>query len=397
MKYRREIDNKVFEQSAQLQNNLVQFVQGMQEIKANNIERQKRWEWARIQARLYKISMRALAIGQIQSSGSILIATATNVAISYLSARMVVSGEMTLGMLVSLSFIIGQVAAPISAFLGFAQNYQDAKISLERLGDLYDQKDEIQIKERENVTENLQGDIILQNVTYSYTGAERDDVLHDISLVIPQGKVTAIVGQSGCGKTTLVKMLQGFYHPRSGKVTVASVPLDEIKISHWRSHVGTVMQDSYIFSDTLARNIALGSAEIDSERLEKALGMANLQDLVGRLPLGCNTKIGDDGMGLSQGQKQRILLARCIYKDPDFLFLDEATNALDTKNEKDILSQLEDFYQGKTVVIVAHRLSTIRHADNIVVMSQGRIIEQGTHTELLELKGEYANLMYSQL
>ena len=396
MKYRREIDNKVFEQSSQLQNNLVQFVQGMQEIKLNNIERQKRWEWERIQARLYKISVRALRIAQVQGAGSFFFSTITNIAISYMTAHMVITGELTLGMMVSLAFIIGQVAAPIGSFIGFAQNYQDAKISLERLSDLYTHKDEEQSMQ-EILEIQPKGDIVLQNVSFSYSGAERDRVLHNISLSIPQGKVTALVGASGCGKTTLVKLMQGFYTPQEGQIYVGNIFLDAIRKSEWRANIGAVMQDGYIFSDTIARNIAVGEEEACVERMTRAVAVANLNDLLDKLPVGFNTKIGDEGVGLSQGQKQRILIARSIYKNPPYLFLDEATNALDSKNEREILQQVKHFYTGRTMVVVAHRLSTIRDADNIVVMSNGEEVGQGTHKELLTNCTEYINLINNQL
>lgn len=396
MKYRREIDHRMFEQSSLLQNNLVQFVQGMQEIKINNIEQQKRWEWERIQAKVYNISVRALRIGQVQSAGSFFFSTITNIAISYLTAKMVITGELTLGMMVSLAFIIGQVAAPIGSFIGFAQSYQDAKISLERLSDLYTQKDEHE-DEVNLIKEAPEGNLKLDNISYSYSGHERDNVLHNISIIIPQGKTTAIVGASGCGKTTLVKLMQGFYLPQKGKVYVGDRELDQINKSVWRANLGAVMQDGFIFSDSIANNIAVGEKEFDKERLAHAMNVANLSDFVESLPLNYDTKIGDEGMGLSQGQKQRVLIARSVYKNPSYIFLDEATNALDSKNEREILQQVKAFYADKTMVVVAHRLSTIRNADKIIVMKEGNIVGEGTHETLLSTCQEYIELVNNQI
>lgn len=397
MKFRRELDYKSFEQSAKLQNNMVQFIEGMTEIKLNGIERSKLWEWEHLQAGMYKISIRALRIGQIQSSGSLLFSTATNIFISYLSARMVVTGDITLGMMMSLSFIIGQVAGPVGAFVGFACSFQDAKISLERLNDINDQKDEHSNDESKSSEFDGNADIVLDNVSFSYTGDNRRLALENVSLTIPNGKVTAIVGTSGSGKTTLMKMLQGFYEPLVGKITIAKVPIQMIRSDVWRKHIGSVMQDGYIFSDTIARNIAVGADEIDKQKLFAAAKQANLIDHIYSLPLNFSTKIGNEGIGLSQGQKQRILLARAFYKNPDIILLDEATNALDTKNESEIMTNVLDFYKGKTIVIVAHRLSTVRDADNIIVLDGGHIVEQGNHSQLISLQGYYYQLVKNQL
>ena len=396
MKYRRELDNKTFQQSALLQNNMVQFIQGMSEIKLNNIERQKCWEWEHLQANLYKLSRRGLKIGQISSIGSTLFSTTTSILISYISAKMVVSGEMTLGMMTSLSFIIGQVAGPIGSFIGFAQNYQDAKISLERLSDLHTQKDETE----GNCTKAKElppcGDIQISDMSFSYSGGEHDFVLKDISVEIKENEVTAIVGASGCGKTTLLKILQGFYKPIRGKVSVGNISLDQIRPDVWRGNIGAVMQDGYIFSDSISNNIAIYE-KIDNKRLHEVARMVNMHEHISSLPHGYDTKIGHDGIALSQGQKQRILLARVIYKHPKYIFLDEATNALDTKNEHEIMLNLQKVFLGRTVVIAAHRLSTIRNANKIIVMDEGRIVEQGNHEKLIGMKGTYYNLIQSQL
>lgn len=397
MKYRRELDNKTFVQSAKSQNNMVQFIQGMTEIKLNCIERQKRWEWEHIQANLYRITVKSLKLGQIQSVGSFLFSSTTNILISYLAAKMVVSGEISLGMMMSLSFIIGQVSGPISSIIGFACSYQDAKISLERLNDINSQDDEMVGDNTKISIFPNSGEIRIKDVSFSYSGSERDYVLKNISTTIHQNKVTAIVGASGCGKTTLVKILQGLYQPSKGVIYVGETPLQMIKTSLWRTCIGSVMQDGYIFSDTIANNIAIDKENIDNKQLSDAVNKACLTEYINSLPLNYNTKIGAEGIGLSQGQKQRVLLARAIYKNPKYLFLDEATNALDTCNEKIIIENLKGFCQGKTVVIAAHRLSTIKDADNIIVMDHGKIVEQGTHQFLVNQKGYYYNLIQKQL
>lgn len=398
MKFRREIDYKSFAQSAKLQNNMVQFIQGMPEIKLNGIERAKLWEWEHLQACLYRISVRGLKIGQIQSSGSMLISTITNLFISYLSARMVVTGELSLGMMMSLSFIIGQVAGPIGSFVGFACSYQDAKISLERLNDINTQEDETLNDELKESDIPLSGDIVLDNVSFSYSGDKRRLALSNVTLTIPHDKVTAVVGASGSGKTTLIKMLQGFYVPLDGCISIGNMPLQIIKSNAWRKHIGSVMQDGYIFSDTIAHNIAVASADgIDKMKMYDAAQKANLSDFVQSLPLNYGTKIGNEGVGLSQGQKQRILLARVLYKSPEIILLDEATNALDANNEREIMNNLKEFYRGKTVVIVAHRLSTVKDADNIVVLDKGVVVEQGTHEQLVTARGYYYELVKNQL
>lgn len=396
MKYRREIDNKTFQQSTDLQNNMVQFIQGMQEIKLNNIEKQKCWEWEHLQAKLYKLSRRALIIGQIQSVGSTAFSTSTNIILTYLTAKMVVNGEMTIGMMTSLSFIIGQVAGPMNSFIAFALDYQDAKISMERLSDIHEQESEH--KDSGNTTMKIpqDGDISLNHLKFSYNGSAKELVLKDISLFIPHNKVTAIVGKSGCGKTTLIKLLQGFYKPTDGDITVGETSLASLNKHLWREQIGSVMQNGYIFSDTIANNICVYDKK-DKKRLDQALAQVNLKQFVESLPHGYNTKIGNEGLQLSQGQRQRILLARVIYKNPRYIFLDEATNSLDTQNELEIMRNIKSAFSGHTTIIVAHRLSTIRHADNIVVIDNGCIVEQGTHDYLLGIKGHYYNLIQSQL
>lgn len=397
MKYRRELDIRRFAQAAGEQSSLIQLVTAMQEIKLNNCEKQKRWQWERIQVKLFKISVKGLALGQTQQVGSIFFNQTTNIIISFIAAKSVVEGEMSLGMMMSLTYIIGQLSGPVSSFIGFAQQLQDAKISLERLNEIHGKKDEEQGIESKLIRLPENREIRIEELCFSYDGADRDYVLENLRLVIPEKKVTAIVGASGSGKTTLIKLLLGFYEPNKGSVKVGETPLKNINPHLWRAHTGSVMQDGFIFSDTIAQNIAVGEEQIDIERLRHAVTVANIRDFIDSLPLGYNSKIGMEGNGISQGQRQRILIARAVYKNPEYLFFDEATNALDANNEKEIMEHLRQFYKGKTVVIVAHRLSTVRDADKIVVLDKGQVAEEGTHNELTQKQGLYYQLVKNQL
>lgn len=397
MKYRRELDLKRFNQAATEQNKIIQLIQGMQDIKLNNCEKQKRWEWEHVQVNLFKISVRGLTIGQIQQAGTVFFTQTTHILISFIAARAVVEGQMTLGMMMSLTYIIGQVSAPIGDFIGFAQALQDAKISLERLNEIHVQEDEELDIANKVSTLPKDKSIRINHLRFSYDGSERNYALDDISLVIPEHKVTAIVGESGSGKTTLIKLMQGFYQPNSGSIKIGSLYLNTINPHLWRSKTGSVMQESFIFSDTIAKNIALNTDDVNVERLYHAAVMANADEFISALPLGYNTKIGMEGLGLSQGQRQRLLIARAIYKNPEYIFFDEATNSLDATNERTIMNNLHEFYKGKTVVIAAHRLSTVKDADQIIVMKQGHIVEIGTHVELVDKRGDYYTLVKNQL
>jgi ATP-binding cassette subfamily B protein len=397
MKYRKKLDQKRFTQSSANQSNMIQLITGMQEIKLNNCEKQQRWKWERIQVKLFKISVEGVALGQYQQLGSVFFSQTTGLLISFLSAKAVVEGQITLGMMMSISYIIGQLSGPIGQVIGFAQSFQDAKISLERLNEIHNREDEEQTVESKlkELPENRS--LHLENVCFSYDGAERDYVLDDLSLTIPENKITAIVGASGSGKTTIIKLLLGFYTPVKGKIKVDDTDMQDINPHLWRQKTGAVMQDGFIFSDTIANNIAAGEENIDKGRLLHAVETANIHEFITSLPLKYNTKIGMDGNGISQGQRQRLLIARAVYKNPDFLFFDEATNALDANNERIIMDNLKVFYRGKTAVIVAHRLSTVQNADKIIVLDKGKIVEEGTHEELTEKKGAYYTLVKNQL
>ena len=397
MKYRRELDNKRFAQSAGEQSNIIQLITGMQEIKLNNCEKQKRWQWERIQVKLFRINIKTLILGQLQQVGSLFFSQTANIVISFIAAKAVVDGQITLGMMMALTYIIGQLSAPVEQFIDFVRVMQDAQISLERLNEVHGREDE-EVSIESKLTELPdKRDIIIENLSFSYDGANRDYVLANINLIIPHKKVTAIVGTSGSGKTTLIKLLLGFYEPNRGLIKVGETPLSTINPHLWRSKSGSVMQDGFIFSESIAQNIAVGEVHIDVNRLRHAVTVANIRDYVESLPLGYNTKIGMEGKGTSQGQRQRILIARAVYKDPEFIFLDEATNALDANNEKEIMKHLHEFYKGRTVVIVAHRLSTVRDADKIVVLDSGVVVEEGNHEELTALKGKYYELVKNQL
>ncbi len=397
LKRRAELDHKRFAQMSANQSNLIQLIQGMPEIKLNGCEQQKRWEWERIQAKIFKVSIKGLALNQYQQSGAVLINESKNALISVFAASAVINGSMTLGMMLAAQYIIGQMNSPIDQLISFLNATQDAKLSIERLGEVHLRDNEEKEDGYYRTDIPPSSEIAIKNLSFSYDGPESDLVLESLSLDIPAGKTTAIVGMSGSGKTTLLKLLLGFYPPNKGEVRIGGNPLERYSIGEWRKRCGIVMQDGFIFSDTIARNIAPADEIVDRERVIHAASVACILEFIESLPLGLNTKIGSDGHGLSQGQRQRLLIARAVYKNPDYIFFDEATNALDANNEKAIMANLGDFFKGRTVVVVAHRLSTVKNADQIVVLDKGRITETGTHRELVDRKVGYYELVKNQL
>ncbi|WP_439879695.1 peptidase domain-containing ABC transporter [Pontibacter sp. MBLB2868] len=397
LKKRKELDHKRFAISSQNQSAVIQLINGMQEIKLNGCERQKRWDWERIQARLFRYSVKSLSLGQYQQAGAFVINESKNIFIIFLVAKAVISGQMTLGAMMAVQYILGQLNSPVEQLLSFIQSSQDAKISMERLNEIYEIENEEPADRIFQAGLPEDRTIRLKDLSFKYPGAGNEPVLRNINLIIPAGKTTAIVGTSGSGKTTILKLLLGFYSAQKGEIKVGETVLENIKPSSWRRSCGTVMQEGFIFSDTIAHNIAVADERPDLQRLWQSIKAANLQDFVLGLPLGVQTKIGAEGNGISQGQRQRILIARAVYKNPDFIFFDEATNALDANNERVIIENLNQFFQGRTVVVVAHRLSTVRHADQIVVLHKGEIIESGTHESLVAQEGEYFELVKNQL
>ena len=398
LRKRRILDYKYFEQQARDRNSTYQLITGMQEIKLQNYELQKRWEWEDIQAEKFDVNLQSLSLTQTQDAGSILINEGKNILITAMTAIAVINGNMTLGMMLAVQYIIGQLNTPVEQLMNFVYQWQDVSISLDRMNEIHEQKEE----ENTNRTvasfpRNAEKTIRIENLSFQYNGGNSPMVLKHIDLAIPEGKTTAIVGASGSGKTTLVKLLLGYYEPTQGEISVAEQSLQHFNLSWWRTQCGAVMQDGYIFSESIAKNIATSDDKINLEKLRYAAEVANIHEYIERLPLKYNTQIGQDGQGLSQGQRQRILIARAVYKNPQFIFFDEATNALDANNERRIIDNLERFYEGKTVIIVAHRLSTVKNADNIVVLHNGEITEQGTHAELTARHGMYYNLVKNQL
>ena len=393
---RKVLDRELFEQQAINHNRTYQFLASMQEIKLQDCEQRRRWEWEDTQADLFRIQMKSLKLQQTQEAGSIFINEVKNILITVFAATAVIDGEISLGAMLAIQYIVGQLNSPVEQLMSFIYSLQDVKISLERINEIHEGRNE-ESKENQAKSFDAEKSIKIDNVDFKYDPHALKKTLDGVSFDIPEGKVTAIVGSSGSGKTTLIKLMLGYYLVMAGSITIAGRNINGYNLKWWRRHCGVVMQDGVIFSESIARNIAVDDGEIDVERLEQAARIANIHDYVMGLPLKYNTIIGRDGVGLSQGQKQRILIARAVYKNPDFIFLDEATNALDAQNERAIVENLDEFYKGRTVVVVAHRLSTVRNADQIVVVDGGKIVETGTHTSLIEKHGTYFNLVRNQL
>lgn len=391
------LDYELFEKQSENNNKTYQFITAIQEIKLQDCEQRRRWEWEDIQADLFKIQMRSLKLQQSQEAGSIFINEIKNIVITVVAAASVIQGNLSLGMMLAIQYIIGQLNSPVEQLMNFLYSLQDVRISLSRINEIREMENEENVGKQLDSYRDTANTLNFDHVNFKYNKHSSRLTLDNINITIPGSKVTAIVGASGSGKTTLIKLLLGYYPVLSGTISIGETDLCDYNLKWWRRQCGVVMQDGVIFSESIARNIAVDDGEVDVERLEQAARIANIHDYIMSLPLKYNTLIGRDGVGLSQGQKQRILIARAVYKNPDFIFLDEATNALDAQNERAIVENLNEFYKGRTVVVVAHRLSTVKNADQIIVVDGGKIVETGNHASLIEKKGAYYNLVKNQL
>lgn len=397
LKQRKLLDYELFGKQADNNNKTYQFITTMQEIKLQDCEQRRRWEWEDVQAELFEVQMKSLKLQQTQEAGSIFINEIKNILITVVAATSVIQGDMTLGMMLAVQYIIGQLNSPVEQLMNFLYTLQDVKISLERINEIHGKDNEESNEKALARFTDIKNDLSFKEVDFKYDPHRPKKTIDQLSMNVPEGKITAIVGASGSGKTTLIKLILGYYPVLGGEIRIGSSNLNDYNLKWWRRQCGVVMQDGVIFSESIARNIAVDDGEIDKERLKKAAEIANIYDYIMGLPLKFNTKIGRDGVGLSQGQKQRILIARAVYKNPRYIFLDEATNALDAENERVIVENLNDFYQGRTVVVVAHRLSTVKNADQIIVLGHGKILETGNHASLIEKKGAYYYLVKNQL
>lgn len=397
LRKRKVIDYELFEQQARNNNTTYEFITSMQEIKLQDCEQRRRWEWEDVQANLFEVQMKTLKLQQMQEAGRVLISELKNVTVTVVAATAVIHGEITLGMMLSIQYIMGQLNSPIEQLMGFLYSLQDVKISLERINEIHDKHDENDNREMLTAFIDKERGITIEDIMFKYDPHSQHKTIDGACIHIPHGKVTAIVGASGSGKTTLVKLMLGYYPVLEGRICIGNTDINTLDMKWWRRQCGVVMQDGVIFSESIARNIAVDDGDIDEERMLKAAEVACIKDYIMSLPLRFDTKIGRDGVGLSQGQKQRILIARAVYKNPRYIFLDEATNALDAKNERTIVENLEQFYKGRTVVIVAHRLSTVKDADQIIVLDGGHVAEVGNHASLTALQGTYYNLVKNQL
>ncbi|MDQ1855800.1 MULTISPECIES: peptidase domain-containing ABC transporter [unclassified Chryseobacterium] len=395
LKKREKLDYKRFSQISQEQSTVIELINGMQEIKMHNAEKKKRWDWEDVQAKLFDIRIESLSLEQWQSVGGNFINQMKDIFVSFLSAKLVLDGNLTLGMMLSVQYIVGQLNSPLLQLIDFIKQTQDAKISLERLGEIHEKEDE-ELTTEKYAEKIPPKDIEIKDISFRYVGSKQY-VFENLNLIIPYQKTTAIVGSSGSGKTTLLKLIMKFYEPETGEIKIGNTDLKNISPRFWREHCGVVMQDGYVFNDSIEENIAVGEEEIDQEKLLKAVEIANIKDFIEELPLGYNTRIGNEGIGISGGQKQRLFIARAVYKSPEYIFFDEATSSLDANNERIIMKNLEQFFKGKTAIVIAHRLSTVKNADKIIVLDKGCVVEEGNHAELVAKKGEYYRLVKNQL